>query len=73
MTFCGAQAQEFSVDNQLVEHRGAPVGIDSPKPRFSWQLHGSADGLRQTAYQIQVALSADDFDVNGKTLAWDSG
>jgi len=49
-----------------------PLGIDDPKPLFSWQLRDPGFGARQTAYQIQVAtktalLSRDMADV------WDSG
>jgi len=72
----GAHAQapnEMTIGDLLVEHRVAPVGLDAPKPRFSWRLHGAANGLRQTAYQIQVARSADSLDSTGKPLVWDSG
>ncbi len=66
-------APAIIIGKQLVENRIAPVGLDAPMPRFSWQLHGAANDLRQTAYQIQVALSAQDFETNAKVLAWDSG
>ena len=66
-------AQNLNVVNLLVENRLTPVGIDALHPRFSWQLAGPANGLRQTACQIQVALSADDLAAGGPALAWDSG
>ena len=72
----GANAQpasKVSLGDLLIEHRAAPVGIDAKVPRFSWRLHGSANGLRQTAYQIQVARSADSLEGAGKALSWDSG
>ncbi len=61
-------AQEITIVNPLVENRIAPVGIDAPQPRFSWQLQGGATGLRQTAFQLQVKAGADD----GKSM-WDTG
>jgi alpha-L-rhamnosidase len=52
-----------------------PLGIDVTKPRLSWELRATdenARGLRQSAYQVQVAsspklLAASDADL------WDSG
>ncbi len=49
-----------------------PLGIDSEKPQFSWQLQDSGFGARQTAYRIQVA-SAPSFLAAGKADVWDSG
>ena len=63
----------MAIGGQRVEHRASPVGLDVARPRFSWQLQGAANGLRQTAYQIQVALSADSLDKAGRPLLWDSG
>lgn len=69
IVFCEASAAtDISVGDQLVEHRVAPVGIDAKQPRFSWQLHGSANGLRQTAYHVEVTSGAMD-----KSVVWDSG
>jgi hypothetical protein len=31
-----------------------PLGLDTPAPRFSWQLEDSRQGAKQTAYEIQV-------------------
>ncbi|WP_168442546.1 family 78 glycoside hydrolase catalytic domain [Pontiella desulfatans] len=36
------------------EYRKAPLGIDTPKPRFSWQLDSGKQGTRQSAYQMVV-------------------
>ena len=63
----------MTIGGQLVEQRPAPVGLDAAKPRFSWQLHGGTNGLRQTAYQIRIARSADSLGAAGQPLAWDSG
>jgi alpha-L-rhamnosidase len=55
-----------------VDELQLPLGIDDIAPRFSWQLHDSAQGARQTAYEIQVASSAKLL-AAGKTDVWDSG
>lgn len=67
---CGRaqSATGTTIGGQLVEHRIAPIGIDVPNPRFSWQLMGTTPGLRQTGYQIQVTSGAP----NGPVM-WDSG
>ena len=64
---------KLSIGDLQVEHRVSPVGIDARNPRFSWQLHGAGNGLRQTAYQIQIASSAASLEGAGKAYAWDSG
>ncbi len=55
------------VDNLIT-----PLGIDDTTPSFSWQLHDPARGAKQTAYQVQVASSADNLS-QGKADIWDSG
>ena len=61
--------------NLRCEYRVNPLGIDSPRPRFSWSLELARKDLRnqtQSAYQVLVASSE-------KILAreegdlWDSG
>ncbi len=66
---CGVRGQveaQTHIVGPLVEHRIAPVGIDTAKPRFSWKLQGTANGLRQAAYQIEVTTA-------NRTVMWDSG
>ena len=46
-----------------------PLGIDSPRPEFSWKLDDERRGARQTAYQIVVLSSAG----RNATPVWDSG
>ncbi len=48
-----------------------PLGIDTPQPRFSWQLRDARRGAQQTAYQIEVfshPIAAD----APKADVWDS-
>lgn len=54
-----------------VEYQTNPVGIDVTQPRLSWKLAGPRRGLRQTAYQIQVANSAEKLAAGD--CVWDSG
>jgi hypothetical protein len=53
----------------------APLGIDDPTPRLSWQLSDTSSTERsqsETAYQIQVASSAALLNGNTPDL-WDTG
>ncbi|MDA7881962.1 family 78 glycoside hydrolase catalytic domain [Akkermansiaceae bacterium] len=57
-------ASALSLENLRVEHRTEPVGIDLAQPRFSWQIIGDTQGLRQTAYQLKVT--------SGTQAVWDT-
>ncbi len=57
------------------EYRVNPLGIETREPRLSWicePADSSARGLRQTAYQIQVASSPDRLQAGHPDL-WDTG
>ena len=57
------------------EYLENPLGIDITEPRLSWKLHTtdeSARGLRQSAYQVQVASSAELL-TKEKPDLWNSG
>ena len=57
------------------EYRANPAGIDTTEPRLSWVLSPSspdARGLRQTAYRVLVASTANTLHANRGDL-WDSG
>src|SRR5271168_1214624 len=49
-----------------------PLGMDAEKPLLQWKIEDSRAGARQTAYQIQVASSAEAL-AGGKGDVWDSG
>ncbi len=55
-----------------VDNLTAPLGMDDATPRFSWQLQDAARGARQTAYEVQVASTAEMLQEN-KANVWDSG
>ena len=44
-----------TIDNLQCEHLVAPIGVDNPNPRLSWQLH---DIKTQSAYQIYTSLDS---------------
>ncbi len=52
------------------EYMKTPLGLDEPRPRFSWQMTSGRIGARQTAYRLLVATKAD-FAPEG--LVYDSG
>jgi alpha-L-rhamnosidase len=58
--------------NLQTEYQSNPLGIDSPLPRFTWEVNDQRPDARQSAYQILVAtdpglLNNDEGDI------WDSG
>ncbi|MGF7140594.1 family 78 glycoside hydrolase catalytic domain [Roseimarinus sediminis] len=56
----------------LTEHKTNPLGIATPKPRFSWQLKAEGFNLKQTAYHIRCASDVQQLN-SGDALIWDSG
>jgi len=63
------------VKNLRTEYLENPLGIDERRPRFSWQIAAKEEngrGLRQTAYQVQVAQLPGNLE-RGIYLLWDSG
>jgi alpha-L-rhamnosidase len=57
------------------EYRHNPLGIDEVRPRLSWRLEAlnpSAQGLKQTAYQI-IAASTENGAAAGHGDLWDTG
>jgi alpha-L-rhamnosidase len=49
-----------------------PLGMDGEKPLLSWKIEDSRHGAKQSAYQIQVASTAEKL-ASGKADVWDSG
>lgn len=62
----GSQA---TVTALSIEH-GHPIGIDTPVPRFSWQMADVRPGAAQRSYRIQVASGPAFSDAK---VIWDSG
>ena len=62
----------IKLTNLRAEYKVNPLGIDTRKPRLSWQMQSTARGIRQSAYQIRVARNEADLRA-GSNLLWDSG
>jgi alpha-L-rhamnosidase len=54
-----------TINTPRVERADAPTYVDAKTPRFSWLVHSSVNGTRQTAYRIVVTH-------DGKPV-WDTG
>jgi len=67
-----ASAGEVLVEGLLTEYKQDPLGLGTRKPGFSWKTNSKRRGVRQTAYQIQVASSLGLLNA-GKPDLWDSG
>ncbi|MBC7847920.1 MAG: glycoside hydrolase family 78 protein [Flavobacterium sp.] len=73
LCFSLAQAQnKISVTNLQCEMLNNPEGIDVVQPRLSWQIKSDVNDVKQTAYQIIVASTLENLNVNKADL-WDSG
>ncbi|MGB3105915.1 family 78 glycoside hydrolase catalytic domain [Sphingobacterium siyangense] len=48
---------KLSVTRVLIEGRENPLGINTLKPSFSWQLHSDKFDVQQQAYRIQISKS----------------
>lgn len=68
----GVAAANPAVVKLAVEFQTQPLAIDTPQPRFSWEVKSEERGARQGAYQVVVARSEEDLNRPGKAL-WDSG
>lgn len=69
------KAAAFIPANLKVEWRGAPIGIDTPRPRFSWRLtpkNPSPRGLVQTCFRVVVGSDPVAVQAARGNL-WDSG
>jgi alpha-L-rhamnosidase len=54
------------------EYADRPLGVDVPRPRFSWIAEAPGYGATQSAYQILVA-SAPELLIPEQADVWDSG
>ena len=59
-----------SVSRLTCEYRSSNLGLDTPRPRFSWWIDDARPGAVQTAYRLQVAT--DPAFADG-ALVWDTG
>lgn len=67
-THAGAPLRGGAHAQQLVcEFATDPLGVDTPRPRLGWQVHGPDRGTTQTGYQVVLTTVGDD------RVIWDSG
>lgn len=55
-----------------VERLDHPLGLEEARPRFSWRLKATGRNVRQAAYRIRVARTAQLLE-SGQADLWDSG
>lgn len=67
-----AENTDVTLTQLRVEMLENPEGIDRVNPRLSWKLEGASPGLKQTAYRIIAASTAEKLEANEGDL-WDSG
>ncbi|WP_316810011.1 alpha-L-rhamnosidase [Pedobacter heparinus] len=63
---------QVSLQNLRCEMLQNPVGIDLVQPRLSWEITADQRGVKQTAYHILVASSADKLTERDADV-WNSG
>jgi len=62
---------QFSVQRLRIEYLKNPMGVDTPKPRFTWVLESNKRDVQQKAWQVQVASSRELLN-DGKADMWNS-
>ena len=62
----------LKVSDLRCEYKVNPLGIETLKPRFTWQLASDAQGAMQAAYQILVASTPENLAADKGDL-WDTG
>lgn len=67
LSICLYAFSSDAIDNLQCEYMIAPIGVDNPNPRLSWQLH---DIKTQTAYQV---FAGTDSAAIWQQPAWNSG
>src|SRR5262245_16914727 len=68
----GMEGMAQRVEGLSCERRSNPEGIDVRRPCLSWRIVGGWKGLRQTAYQVIVASTAEKLAADEGDL-WNSG
>lgn len=56
-----------TIQNLRVDYMRNPVGIDSPSPQFSWEMHADERGMKQIAYELHL------LDEDRNSTLWSSG
>ncbi|WP_113654612.1 alpha-L-rhamnosidase [Pedobacter namyangjuensis] len=59
-------------NNLKTEYLINPLGLDSPNPRFTWQMNDDRTGAKQTAFRILVNTDSVAL-AQGKAVQWNTG
>lgn len=65
-------ASDLRVSHLRCEYLVAPLGIDEPAPRLSWEIESNRRGARQVAWRVRVASTTEKL-AEDKGDLWDSG
>lgn len=68
---CTQPEEKPAIHNLKCEYLMNPIGIDTPEPRFTWQIKGDKTGIKQTAYEILVGTDSLEV-LSGKGNLWNS-
>ncbi|MDR0697929.1 MAG: alpha-rhamnosidase, partial [Tannerella sp.] len=71
MLLIACRSEHVAVNNLRCEWLINPRGLDSPSPHLSWEIAGSARGIKQTAYHILASSSLEKLHA-GEGDLWDS-
>lgn len=55
---CAVSASPYKVINLKCEHIENPIGIDTPFPRFTWQISDDRQGAKQKAWQLIIGTDS---------------
>lgn len=72
LAYSGRTGTTLKLVGLRTEHKENPLGIDTRKPRLSWQIQSDGRGVTQSAYQVRVARSERGLR-SAIDLVWDSG
>jgi len=63
---------QMTISELRYEYLAKPLGIDTDKPRFSWEIEGPLRQVTQAAYHLRVASTREALDGDDSDL-WDTG
>ncbi len=72
LLFACTEKVSVRVNSLKCEYQSNPVGIDYSNPRLSWEISGDVRNIKQEAFEILVASSAEKLSTNEGDL-WNSG
>jgi alpha-L-rhamnosidase len=71
-TIARGAGPRVTIEDLRVDRIVSPLGLEAPRPNFSWRLRSTERGVRQSAYRILAAASEEALE-RETDLLWDSG